>query len=81
MPEFALVPLDQVMLEWADEFVCMTQEQALDVAYRLRTAGLTTPVLCLNIPDNFSYRDPELVRLIIESYDRVTVPRQNNLPI
>ena len=81
VPEFALVPLDQVMLEWADQFVCMTQEQAFEVSCRLGNAGLATPVICLNIPDNFSYRDPELIRLIIESYTRETIVNRNNLPI
>jgi predicted protein tyrosine phosphatase len=81
VPEFALVPLDQVLLEWADEIVVMTSEQELDVSCRLDNLHLETPVVCLNIPDNFSYRDPELVRLIIESYNRQTTLKQDNLPI
>ena len=68
VPEFALVPLDRVLLEWADEVVCMTEDQALDVECRVDNAGLTTPVLCLNIEDQFGYRDPELMRLITERY-------------
>jgi len=68
VPEFALVPLDQVLLEWADEFVVMTSDQELDVSCRLEKLHLETPVVCLNIPDNFGYRDPELVRMISERY-------------
>jgi predicted protein tyrosine phosphatase len=68
IPEFALVPLDDVLLEWADEFVCMTRDHALAVECRLSNAGLKTEVVCLDIPDNFSYRDPELVRIITERY-------------
>lgn len=68
IPEFALVSLDDVLLEWADEFVCMTWEQAGVVECRLALADLKTPVVALNIPDNFAYRDPELVRLISEGY-------------
>ena len=69
VPQFALVPLDRVLLEWADEFVCMSQEQADEVLGRLRAIQVTTPVTCLNIPDNFAYRDPELIRLIKERYN------------
>jgi len=68
VPEFALVPLDRVMLEWADEFVCMTEDQADEVHKRLFEVDLTTLVTCLNVPDNFGYRDLELVRLVSERY-------------
>lgn len=68
IPEFALVPLDQVLLEWADEFVCMTQDQADAVSAMLNQIDRPAPVTCLNIPDNFSYRDPELIKLITEHY-------------
>ena len=67
-PEFALIPLDQVVLEWADEIVCMTQDQADAVLDMVEQLKLTTPVVCLNIPDNFGYRDPVLVELIKERY-------------
>jgi predicted protein tyrosine phosphatase len=68
VPEFALVPLDQVLLEWADEFVCMTQDQQEAVQEMVKSISLPTPVICLDIPDNFSYRDPELMRMIVERY-------------
>lgn len=68
VPQFALVPLDEVLLEWADEFVCMTEEQAAEVSGRLEAIRVTTPVTCLNIPDNFGYRDPVLMDLIRERY-------------
>lgn len=66
--EFALIPLDDVLLEWADEFVCMTEDQGEEVRNRLITAGLRVPVVVLNIDDRYGYRDPELVRSITEAY-------------
>jgi predicted protein tyrosine phosphatase len=68
VPEFALIPLDQVLLEWAEEFVCMTQDQADAVKDMVKQLSLKTQVTCLNISDNFGYREPELVRLIVERY-------------
>lgn len=57
--EFALIPVDVVLLEWADEIVCMTDEQQTKL--QLMT---DKPVISLAIPDNFKYRDGELMRLI-----------------
>jgi predicted protein tyrosine phosphatase len=64
--EFALIPVDRVLLHWADEIVCMNEDQAAEINGMLEEPK---PVVCLNIPDSFRYRDPELVRLILERYD------------
>jgi predicted protein tyrosine phosphatase len=72
IPEFALIPLDQVLLDWADQFVCMTREQADAVQEMLDSIKLETRVVCLDIPDNFGYRDPELMRMITERYTERT---------
>ena len=68
-PEFALVPVDRVLLEWADEIVTMTSEQAQGVRALLEE---DKPIVVLGIDDNFRYRDPDLIRLIRESYDKHT---------
>ena len=62
--EFALVPVDRVLLEWADEIVCMTEEQGEEL--REMSGGKT--VVVLNIEDSFAYRDPELIEAIKNSY-------------
>lgn len=59
----ALIPIDDVLIAWADEIVCMTFEQE----ERLLKMGCTN-VKCLNIPDNFRYMDAELCELIIQKY-------------
>lgn len=71
-PQFALVPVDQVLLEWADEIVVMTSDQSSEVQERLSQAGLETPVVCLNVPDNYGYRDPVLMDLIRDNYSAET---------
>lgn len=57
--DFALIPLDNVLLEWADEIVCMDSAQAANLC-RLTTK----PVHNLNIDDNYPYRDAKLIALI-----------------
>lgn len=68
-PEFALVPVDRVLLEWADEIVVMSAQQAEQIRAMLEDEK---PIVVLRIPDNFRYRDPELIQLIRESYDKHT---------
>ena len=68
-PEFALVPVDRVLVEWADEIVVMSAQQAEQIRAMLEDEK---PIVVLGIPDNFRYRDPELIRLIRESYDKHT---------
>lgn len=64
--EYALIPIDDVLLEWADEIVCV--EPAQQIALQKRTAK---PVHCLNVPDHFRFRDPELVTMIEEALKKV----------
>ena len=68
--EYALVALDSVHLSWADEIAVMEPWMADEVDNRLLKVlgGKEKRVLCLNVPDKFPYRDPELVKLIKESY-------------
>lgn len=64
VPDFALVPVDEVLLEWAQEIVCMTKEQERELKFKTKK-----PIVCLDIPDNFAYRDPELMKMIAERYN------------
>ena len=63
--EFALVPVDDVLLEWADEVVCMEAKQVAKLESMMITPK---PVKCLHIEDSFGYRDPQLMRLIKDRY-------------
>lgn len=71
--EFALIPVDEVLLHWADEIVCMDRYQHDVLKERLYKRNENKPVVCLNIQDNFEYRDPELVKLITERYSEATI--------
>lgn len=60
----ALIPLDDVLLEWADEIVCMDEYQQKVLQERT-----DKPVINLKIGDNFAYRDKGLVKIIKMHYD------------
>ena len=71
VPDFALIPVDEVLLSWAEEVVCMSKEQAEGIQELLDSLKLYDParVICLDIPDQFKYRDPQLVQLIKDRYN------------
>jgi predicted protein tyrosine phosphatase len=63
--EFALIPVDEVLLEWADEIVCMEKVHLLQLKRMTKK-----PVICLEIEDSFEYRNPKLVELIQKKYNK-----------
>lgn len=65
--DFALVVVDEFLLEWADEIVCMTYEQSIELAEKTKK-----PILCLDIEDNFAYRSPKLMKLIRKNYKNLS---------
>ena len=65
-PGHALIRLDDVLLEWADEILCMDEDQQKIVQERTKK-----PVYNLNIGDNFDYRDKGLVHIIKLHYDAI----------
>ena len=65
---FALIPVTEELLFWADEIVCADSEHAIDIRNKLMNLNLDKVVINLGIPDNYEYRNPELIKLIKERY-------------
>ena len=63
--EYALVPVDEVLLHWADEIVCAEQWMVDELLPNHENKR----ILSLNLPDVFEYRDPRLIQLISNSYE------------
>lgn len=70
-PEYAMVLLDAVNVCWADEVVVMDNHQKTQVLALLEEYGWDKPVHVLDVPDNYGYRDPELVELLTEELKNV----------
>jgi len=66
--EYALVPVDDVLVHWADEIVCMEREHA-DYVRTFMSEYDERPVYTLAVPDMFKFRDPRLVEWITERYE------------
>ena len=68
---FALVPVTEDLLMWADEIVCADTEHAIAVRDKMMHYQLDKPIVNLRIPDNYEYRNPELIMMIRQRYDEI----------
>lgn len=66
--DFALVPVDEVLLTWADEVVVMEDWMRLELLDRFEEYLINVPIFVLKIPDSYAYRDPELMLMIEQKY-------------
>ena len=72
--DHALIPIDDVLLHWADEVVCADTYQRDMVEAKLLELKIETKVRSLNLPDEYDYRDPQLMEIIAERYDASGTP-------
>lgn len=63
--DFALIPVDDILLSWADEIVCMTKDQIHTISSRVPEGK---SIVCLDIEDAYMYRDPDLIIMIKARY-------------
>lgn len=69
--DFALIPVDEVLLMWADEIVCAEMDHAMRVSAMASHYEIALPeVISLGIPDLYSFGDKDLIALIIAKYEK-----------
>lgn len=68
--DYALVPVDEVLVNWADEIVVMEpwHKEALDSKF----SDHGKPVHVLGVPDNYEYRSEKLAQMIKDKYIAVS---------
>ena len=68
--DYALIPVDDVLLEWADEIVFMenSHSKLLASQFDIDLISWKKPVVILDIPDNYEYRNEELKAAIADKY-------------
>lgn len=64
--EYAMIPVTNVLIRWADVIVCMgsDRDHAEPLTKFSEFDAENQPLICLGIPDHFEYRADELVELI-----------------
>jgi predicted protein tyrosine phosphatase len=68
--DFALIPLDEVLLQWADEIVVMDAMMEQHVKGLMLIDNIPAkPIVNLDIEDSYAYRDPALIDAIRRGYE------------
>lgn len=80
--EFALIPIDEALVEWAQEifFVEKSVHDAVALSYNLSDKR----VVVLGIPDKFEAFEPELLAIIkkqLQDVEMISKVRENNKQI
>lgn len=70
--EFALIPISQALIWWADEIVFVNRENfdSLTQEEKDEIESVACPTTILNIEDDFDWNDSVLCRQLFESYNR-----------
>lgn len=71
--EYALIPVDEVHLNWADLIIAVDLFTKDAVDSLLKIFEISTPIIGLNIPDTFNFGDPELEVLIRDQISTIEI--------
>lgn len=63
----AEIPISVEDIEWADYIFVMEQTHKSKVKKRFKQHLSSQKVVCLGIPDNYEYMDPELIKILEKS--------------
>jgi len=63
-------PLTAELVEWADIIFVMEKTHRAKLRSRFGTALKSARVICLDIPDNYTFMDPTLIRLLEQRVSR-----------
>lgn len=66
MHDYALVPVDDVLVEWADIIIVADEDKYITLMNTYEDIIGDKPVLNFDIPDIYEYKNPDLIKLIEE---------------
>src|SRR5690242_21802889 len=69
-------PLTSELVAWADIIFVMERSHRIKLQKRFRSTLKATRIVCLNIPDDYDFMEPELIRLLEVKVTRY-LPHQN----
>lgn len=70
-PEYALIPVDEALLYWADEVVVMEEWQKDSILQRYNVANKEIHIL--HTPDNYGFREPGLVDAMLPKLQEIFI--------
>ncbi len=69
--DYALIPLSEELVTWADEIVVMDEWHAKSVKGKLIDSGYEPgyrEIHVLNVPDDYDFKNPELVQIMSDKF-------------
>jgi len=73
---YALIPISEALIKWADEIVFVSKQNYIQVAEDILAFDAGHKVHVLNIPDIYSFNDPELVKICKEQYEQIVLKQE-----
>ena len=71
---YALIPISEALLLWADEIVFVNKANYRSVVMDLEDVGVDiNKIFVLNIPDNYSFNNPKLVEICKQQYKEIVL--------
>ena len=71
---YALIPISEALLLWADEIVFVNKSNYRSVALDLAEMKIPEDkIFVLSIPDNYSFNDPKLVEICKQQYKEIVL--------
>jgi predicted protein tyrosine phosphatase len=70
--EYALIPISAALVLWADEIIFVNKENFNQVFIDLKYLEVLNKCVILDIPDNYEFNDPELIKICKEQYENKT---------
>jgi predicted protein tyrosine phosphatase len=66
---YALIPISEALVKWADEIIFVNKENYRQVYSDLKQFNLLDKCYILDIPDIYEFNDPELIKICKEQYN------------
>jgi predicted protein tyrosine phosphatase len=67
---YALIPISEALVLWADEIVFVNKENYVNVYDELKKLEVLDKCKILDIPDIYNFNDPELIKICKEQYEK-----------
>ena len=62
-------PVTKKQISWADTIIVMEDDQRREIAKRFPKEYMQKRILSLDVPDTYSYNQPELVSMLKSKFD------------
>lgn len=69
---YALIPISQALVLWADEIVFVSKQNYDVVKREIENLDIVSKCKVLDIPDMYGFNDPELIKICREQYSAIS---------